>query len=43
MIDRREPKSRPDYGIVTWATTGLDETGAPVIDFERANLVRKRP
>ena len=43
VIDLREPKSRPDYGIVTWATTGLDETGAPVIEFERANLVRKRP
>lgn len=42
VIATREPKSRPDYGIVTWHTRGTDAQGALVIDFERTNLVRKR-
>lgn len=43
VVDMREPKSRPDFGIVTWATTGLDEAGVPVLDYQRSNLVRKKP
>lgn len=36
-------KSRPDFGIVSWHTRGVDPDGEPVIEFERTNLVRKRP
>ena len=43
VIDKRDHKKRSDFGIVTWATTGVDQDGAVVIDFQRANLVRKRP
>ncbi|MFC3612761.1 MaoC family dehydratase [Lutimaribacter marinistellae] len=42
VVDTRETAKRPDFGIVTWRTTGLDEAGAPVIEFKRANFVRKR-
>ncbi|MBZ0162862.1 MAG: MaoC family dehydratase [Notoacmeibacter sp.] len=41
VTDTRETKSHPNFGIVTWHTTGFDETGEPVIKFNRANLVRK--
>jgi acyl dehydratase len=41
VIDARETDSRPDFGLVTWHTTGFDEAGEPVIEFKRANLVRK--
>ncbi len=43
VINMREPKSRPDFGIVTWATTGLDEAGETIIEFQRSNLVRRKP
>jgi acyl dehydratase len=42
VLSRRETESRPEYGIVTWRTSGLDQGGTPVITFERTNLVRKR-
>jgi acyl dehydratase len=42
VISARETKNRPDYGIVGWHTVGHDSNGEVVIDFERANLVKKR-
>jgi itaconyl-CoA hydratase len=42
VIAVRETASRPDYGIVTWHTSGYDPGGGLLVDFERANLVRKR-
>ena len=42
VIATRSTESRPNYGIVTWHTKGLDEDGAVVIDYRRANLVRRR-
>lgn len=42
VVACRETDSRPDFGIVTWHTKGLDANGAVVIDFQRTNLVRKR-
>ncbi len=39
----RETENRPGFGIVTWKTTGINEAAEPVITFQRANLVRKRP
>lgn len=41
VIDKRESKSNPAMGIVTWHTRGLRGTEL-VIDFKRTNLVRKR-
>ncbi len=42
VLALREPNSRPDYGIVTWHTEGIDSQGERVVEFERSNLVRKR-
>ncbi|MFD9664302.1 MaoC family dehydratase [Rhodococcus sp. NPDC059968] len=42
VLDARESASRPDTGIVTWRTTGTNQAGAKVIEFERTNLVVKR-
>jgi acyl dehydratase len=42
VIGMRETGSRPDHGIVTWHTSGYDPSGTLLVDFERANLVRKR-
>ena len=41
VVDLRESKSNPDFGIVTWHTRGFrgDEL---VVEFKRTNLVRKR-
>lgn len=43
VVRAEESKSRPDSGIVSWNTRGLATDGEPVIEFERTNLVRKRP
>lgn len=42
VVDKRESESRPEQGIVTWHTEGFNESGEPVIDFHRTNLVAKR-
>jgi len=41
-MDMRESKSKPQFGIVTWKTTGINQKGQAVIEFERRNLVSKR-
>ncbi len=41
VIDKRESKSNPAMGIVTWHTRGFRGIEM-VIDFRRTNLVRKR-
>lgn len=38
-IDARLSDSKPGFGIVTWRTEGLNQTGAMVVRFQRANLV----
>ncbi|MFC4359181.1 2-methylfumaryl-CoA hydratase [Halobium salinum] len=39
----RPSSSRPDYGIVTWETRGLDaDTGEVVCAYERTNMVPRR-
>lgn len=38
----RESASRPNGGIVTWATAGINQHGDTVLEFERTNLVLKR-
>ncbi|OWU84185.1 dehydratase [Oceanicola sp. 22II-s10i] len=40
-VDCRESEKRPAFGIVTWATRGVNQRGEEVIRFRRTNLVRK--
>ncbi|MGR3321097.1 MAG: MaoC family dehydratase [Pseudooceanicola sp.] len=40
-VDCRESGKRPEFGIVTWATRGVNQRGEEVIRFRRTNLVRK--
>ena len=40
--DKRESESRPDTGIVTWATEAVNQKGEVVLRYQRTNLVAKR-
>ncbi|MFM8846054.1 MAG: MaoC family dehydratase [Gammaproteobacteria bacterium] len=42
VLEKRESKSRPTAGLVTVRTTGKNQHGAVVCDFERTILVAKR-
>jgi len=42
VLDKRESKSRPTVGIVTFKTTGLNQDGTVVIEFKRTVMVYKR-
>jgi itaconyl-CoA hydratase len=42
VLAARESKSRPKAGIVTVKTTGVNQHGAPVIEFTRTFMVWKR-
>ncbi|SYV93429.1 MaoC-like dehydratase domain-containing protein [Mycoplasmopsis synoviae] len=42
MLSKRESKSRPDQGIVTVLTKGINQKNEVVISFERTVLVYKR-
>ncbi len=42
VLEKRESKSRPNMGIVRFKTSGLNQDGAVVIEFERTILVYKR-
>ena len=42
VVSARESGKRPEYGIVTWATRGMNQHSEEVIRFERTNLVSKR-
>ena len=39
---KRESKSRPGNGTVTWHTEASNQRGETVVDFERTNLVAMR-
>jgi acyl dehydratase len=43
VLAKRESASRPTFGIVTWRTQGHDEHGELLVQFDRTNLVRRRP
>ena len=43
VVDRRESRSRPGWGVVRWSTVGLAQHGHEVVEYERASLVRRRP
>jgi itaconyl-CoA hydratase len=42
VLDKRESKSRPNVGIVRAKTTGLNQHGVVVIEFNRTFMVYKR-
>ena len=42
VVAVRESNSRPQSGIVTWATSGRNQRGETVLEFERTNLVARR-
>jgi itaconyl-CoA hydratase len=42
VLEARESRSRPHMGIVRVHTTGFDQDGAVVIEFERALMVYRR-
>ena len=39
IVEKRESKSRPGFGVVTVRTRGLNQRDEVVIDFERTGLV----
>ena len=41
VLETRESKSRPNVGIVRVKTTGVNQHGAPVIEFTRTFMVWK--
>lgn len=43
VLSKRESRSRPNAGIVTVRTRGLNQDGKEVIVFKRTILVHKRP
>ncbi len=42
VLEKRESKSRPHMGIVRFKTTGLNQDGQVVIEFQRTIMVYKR-
>ena len=42
VLDKRESKSRPNVGIVSFRTTGFNQDGTAVIEFKRTVMVYKR-
>ena len=42
VLETRESKSRPNAGIVRVKTTGVNQDGTPVIEFNRTFMVWKR-
>lgn len=42
VLSKRET-SRPDRGVVKFRTTGFNQDGKKVIEYERPVLIRKRP
>jgi itaconyl-CoA hydratase len=42
VLEKRESKSRPNVGIVRVKTTGLNQNGSVVIEFNRTFMVYKR-
>jgi acyl dehydratase len=42
VLEKRESKSRPNVGIVTFKTTGFNQDGVVVIDYKRTVMIYKR-
>lgn len=42
VLEVRRSRSRPDTGIVTWRTTGINQHGEVVCEYVRSNLIADR-
>ncbi len=42
VVEKRESKSRPDWGIVQFLVTGTNQRGEPVFTFSSINFVERR-
>ena len=42
VLSARGSSSKPEYGVVEWATEGQNQHGATVLRFRRSSLVRRR-
>lgn len=42
VIDKRESRSQPTMGIVTWHTEGHDQANRLVVDFNRTNMITRK-
>jgi acyl dehydratase len=42
VIEKRESKSRPEAGIVTFKTVGVNQDGEIVVEYKRSVLVKRR-
>lgn len=42
VLEKRESKSRPNVGIVTFKTTGFNQHGTVVIEYKRTVMIYKR-
>ncbi len=42
VIAMRVSNSRPDFGLMTFRTTGVNQNGVPVISFESTTFVERR-
>ena len=42
VLSARISENRPGFGIVTWATRGINQREEEVISYQRSNLVRRR-
>ena len=42
VLEKRESKSRPNVGIVTFKTTGFNQYGTVVIEYKRTVMIYKR-
>jgi len=43
IVEKRESKSRPEVGIVTFEHTGINQRGEVVAKCKRQGMMRKRP
>jgi len=42
VLEKRESESRPGFGIVRFKTTGRNQKGEIVLEYERPVLIKKR-
>jgi len=42
VTSARTSEKRPQFGIVTWRTEGINQNGELVLSYERTNLVQRR-
>lgn len=43
VLEKRESRSRPEFGIIRLKTTGRNQDGFVVVEFERSAMFLKKP